>query len=150
MRKRLRKKLRLREFTQLCFTASYRVKSSFSTDSLDSLLDRFILEAIESNDLSCGGGGGRQIGSSSSARAVEGVPRKEICNGYAFGWRAKKKSTQHSSATSRMRGMEAMMMISSGVHMLSTPHNNGLEPARSSPTDWGQCSTDPITIVNVE
>ena len=58
MRKRLRKKLRLREFTQLCFTASYRVKSSFSTDSLDSLLDRFILEAIESNDLSCGGGGG--------------------------------------------------------------------------------------------
>lgn len=58
MRKRLRKKLRVREFTELGFTARYQVKVGLSSAALDSLLDRFILEAIEANDLYCGGGGG--------------------------------------------------------------------------------------------
>lgn len=58
VRKRLRKKLRLQEFVQLAFTARYRVKPGLSFAALDSLMDRFILEAIEKNDLHCGGGGG--------------------------------------------------------------------------------------------
>jgi uncharacterized protein YggL (DUF469 family) len=58
MRKRLRKKLRVGEFIELGFTARYRVKNGLSLAALDSLLDRFILEAIEANDLYCGGGGG--------------------------------------------------------------------------------------------
>ncbi len=58
MRKRLRNKLRLREFIELAFTARYQVKPGLSPAALESLLDRFILEAIEANDLHCGGGGG--------------------------------------------------------------------------------------------
>jgi len=58
MRKRLRKKLRVGEFIELGFTARYQVKAGLSSAALDSLLDRFILEAIEANDLHCGGGGG--------------------------------------------------------------------------------------------
>ena len=58
MRKRLRKKLRLREFVELAFTAKYRVKPDLPPAALESLLDRFILEAIEANDLHCGGGPG--------------------------------------------------------------------------------------------
>ncbi len=58
VRKRLRKKLRLREFVQLAFTARYQVKAGLLPAALDSLLDRFILEAIEANGLHCGGGGG--------------------------------------------------------------------------------------------
>jgi uncharacterized protein len=58
MRKRLRKKLRLREFVELAFTAKYQVKPGLSPDALESLLDRFILEAIEANDLHCAGGAG--------------------------------------------------------------------------------------------
>ena len=58
MRKRLRKKLRLREFIQLAFSARYQVKPGLSPAAIDSLLDRFILEAIEANDLHCAGGAG--------------------------------------------------------------------------------------------
>ena len=58
MRKRLRKKLHLREFTQLAFLAKARVNPSLSEAAHDALLDRFILEAIERNDLHCGGGSG--------------------------------------------------------------------------------------------
>ena len=58
MRKRLRKKLRVGEFVQLGFTARYQVESGLSSAALDSLLDSFILEAIEASDLYCGGGGG--------------------------------------------------------------------------------------------
>jgi uncharacterized protein len=58
MRKRLRKKQRLGEFAE--FGLLVAVTPSIPFDSLehDSLLDRFIEEAIERNDLSCGGGGG--------------------------------------------------------------------------------------------
>jgi uncharacterized protein len=58
MRKRLRKKLRVGEFLELGFTARYQVRAGLAPAALDSLLDRFILEAIEANDLHCGGGGG--------------------------------------------------------------------------------------------
>ena len=58
MRKRLRKKLRLQEFIQLAFLAKARVNPCLSEVAREALLDRFILEAIEGTDLSCGGGCG--------------------------------------------------------------------------------------------
>ena len=58
MRRRLRKKRRLAEFTQLGFNLRYSVRENLSSEALDDLLDRFILEAIEANGLFCGGGGG--------------------------------------------------------------------------------------------
>ena len=58
MRKRLRKKLRRREFTEMGFSVAYRINPGLSSLASESLLDKFILEAIEDNDLHCGGGGG--------------------------------------------------------------------------------------------
>lgn len=58
MRKRLRKKRRLQEFTQLAFLAKAQVNQSLPEMAREALLDRFLLEAIEGNDLSCGGGCG--------------------------------------------------------------------------------------------
>jgi uncharacterized protein YggL (DUF469 family) len=58
VRRRLRKKLRRQEFTELGFAVQYRVQADLAPAAIDDLLDRFILEAIEANDLSCGGGGG--------------------------------------------------------------------------------------------
>jgi uncharacterized protein len=50
VRKRLRKKLRKGEFREFGFEIAFRVKKR-----RDELLDRFILEAIESNGLLFGG-----------------------------------------------------------------------------------------------
>ncbi len=58
MRRRLRKKLRRGEFTQLGFTVKYRPKQGLATAASEALLDRFICQAIEASDLHCGGGGG--------------------------------------------------------------------------------------------
>ena len=58
MRKRLRKKRRLQEFTQLAFLAKAQVNQGLPEMAREALLDRFLLEAIEGNDLSCGGGCG--------------------------------------------------------------------------------------------
>lgn len=58
MRKRLRKKLRRQEFIQLAFLAKAQVNPGLPEMAREALLDRFILEAIEGNDLSCGGGCG--------------------------------------------------------------------------------------------
>lgn len=58
MRRRLRKKLRKAEFTEYGFAVQYRVHADRTPAMIDALLDSFILEAIEANDLSCGGGGG--------------------------------------------------------------------------------------------
>lgn len=55
MKKRLRKKLRLGEFQDWLFA----VRLSYDATQIDSeaLLDRFLDEAVEANDLFCGGGG---------------------------------------------------------------------------------------------
>lgn len=58
MRKRLRKKLRLAEFTQMGFTVKYEPAPGLAESAREALLDRFLLQAIEANDLHCGGGGG--------------------------------------------------------------------------------------------
>ncbi len=57
MRKRLRKKLRLREFMELGFEVSYRLARGVSAEEAESFLDLFLADAIEANNLSCGGGG---------------------------------------------------------------------------------------------
>lgn len=54
----MRKKLHKGEFTQYGFTVEYQVRAGLDADASDALLDRFILEAVEANDLHCGGGGG--------------------------------------------------------------------------------------------
>ena len=58
MRKRLRKKLRKAEFRQDGFTAEYQLRPELTHNEALDFLDRFILEAIEPNELLCGGGGG--------------------------------------------------------------------------------------------
>jgi uncharacterized protein len=58
MRKRLRKKKRLGEFAEFGLLVAVTPTITFGSSEPDSLLDRFIEEAIERNDLSCGGGGG--------------------------------------------------------------------------------------------
>lgn len=57
MKKRLRKKLHLGEFRELCFRVAYHTSTEFSAVDTDALLDRFI-DMIEANDLQFGGGGG--------------------------------------------------------------------------------------------
>lgn len=54
--RRLRKKLHLGEFQQLGFEVSITLKPDLGIDALDRLLDDFILDAIERNDLAYGGG----------------------------------------------------------------------------------------------
>ena len=58
MRRRLRKKLRLAEFKQMGFTVRYQLNPCLAEPAREALLDRFILQAVEANDLYCGGGGG--------------------------------------------------------------------------------------------
>jgi uncharacterized protein YggL (DUF469 family) len=57
MKKRLRKKLHLGEYRELCFRVAFRTPSRFSAVQGNRLLDRFI-EMIEHNGLQFGGRGG--------------------------------------------------------------------------------------------
>lgn len=58
MRKRVRKKRRLGEFTEYGLLVGVSPVASLGSADREALLDQFIEEAIEKNDLSCGGGGG--------------------------------------------------------------------------------------------
>jgi len=57
MKKRLRKKLRLGEFQELGFEVSFRFSDNASDKTFDEVMEAFIIQAIESNGLICGGGG---------------------------------------------------------------------------------------------
>jgi len=61
MRKRLRKKKRLGDFAEYGFVITLKPESQSTDSERETLLDRFIDEAIERNDLSCGGGGGETM-----------------------------------------------------------------------------------------
>lgn len=54
--RRIQKKQHVGEFTHYGFEVHFEVGQSWSTPEMDALYDRFILEAIEYNGLSCGGG----------------------------------------------------------------------------------------------
>lgn len=56
MRRRLRKKLRVREFRIDCFEVAFSLDPSLDTDHRNAVLDQFI-GMIESSGLQCGGGG---------------------------------------------------------------------------------------------
>lgn len=61
MKRRLRKKLRKGEFQELGFEVGYACSEGLTDDACDAVFDRFILEAIEGNDLAFGGGGPRRV-----------------------------------------------------------------------------------------
>lgn len=54
----MRKKKRLREFAEYGFVLSVTPSHPLGSVQRESFLDRFLEEAIERNDLLCGGGGG--------------------------------------------------------------------------------------------
>jgi len=58
MRKRLRKKLRLGEFSELGFELRLRLREGLTEADAETAIDDFIREAIESRDLAVGGGYG--------------------------------------------------------------------------------------------
>ena len=60
MRKRLRKKLKEGEFATAVVPIAFRVRQLLVSDR-ESLIDRFIAEAIEANGLQFGGGGSGSI-----------------------------------------------------------------------------------------
>ena len=57
MRKRLRKKRRLGEFAEYAFDVWYTLHTGLTEAAADGFVDRFLAQAIESQGLSCGGGG---------------------------------------------------------------------------------------------
>jgi uncharacterized protein len=58
MRRRVRKKLRRGEFKELGFELRFSLPPELDEDQLLAFWDRFIGDAVEANDLSCGGGSG--------------------------------------------------------------------------------------------
>jgi uncharacterized protein len=58
MRKRVRKKRRFGEFAEYGLLVNVTPAASLASADREALLDQFIDEAIERNDLCCGGGGG--------------------------------------------------------------------------------------------
>lgn len=54
--RRLRKKLRVGEFREFGFAVGFRVSPALSTQGVDELWNRFILDAIEARGLAFGGG----------------------------------------------------------------------------------------------
>lgn len=58
MKKRLRKKLRLGEFSELGFELRLRLREGLSESDGETAIDDFIREAVESRDLAVGGGYG--------------------------------------------------------------------------------------------
>lgn len=57
LKKRLRKKLHVGEFQELCFEINAQLKTDLNETDFDKFVDDFILEAIERNQLEFGGGG---------------------------------------------------------------------------------------------
>ncbi|WP_141672018.1 MULTISPECIES: YggL family protein [unclassified Gilliamella] len=55
--KRLRKKLHIEEFKELGFTVSWSFDEGTSEETLDNIVDQFILEAIQPNGLAYEGSG---------------------------------------------------------------------------------------------
>ncbi len=60
MKKRLRKKLRMREFKELGFCVRFQLDESMSLTDVESFLDGFLTEVIEANGLDFGGGGNHE------------------------------------------------------------------------------------------
>jgi len=59
MKRRLRKKRRLHEFRQDIFGVRFCLRDGVTQEAGEGFHWRFVEQAIEANDLMCGGGGGR-------------------------------------------------------------------------------------------
>jgi len=57
MKKRLRKKLHKGEFQELGFKLNFTIGADLDPTTRDQVIDDFIYEAVEANNLSFGGGG---------------------------------------------------------------------------------------------
>jgi len=60
VRKRLRKKLRLSEYTEYGCLVTMSLKKDMDEAARDAFLDHWIESAVEVNNLSCGGGGSNE------------------------------------------------------------------------------------------
>ena len=96
MRRRLRKKLRLREFRELGFVVQYQAPPSLSDDARIDLLCAFLEGAIEPRGLGAGGGGADLVDVfvSASARRVSATEEDQravagwlSANKILVGWR---------------------------------------------------------------
>jgi uncharacterized protein len=56
MKKRLRKKLHVKEFAEYGIDCDFHVLDEISDKNFDALMDRFIIDFVEGNGLYCGGG----------------------------------------------------------------------------------------------
>jgi uncharacterized protein YggL (DUF469 family) len=77
MRKRLRKKRCLGEFREHAFDVSYALRPGLSVEQAEDFLFRFLEQAIEANDLACGGGGQGESWELCVTRAGRGSPTEE-------------------------------------------------------------------------
>jgi hypothetical protein len=74
MRKRLRKKLRFGEFREDAFGVRYTLRPGLSEAERDAVLDRFIEQAVDANQLRCAGGGGSVAWEFQVMRVKRGSP----------------------------------------------------------------------------
>lgn len=82
MNRRIRKKKRVGEFQELGFEVSYRLPGDLSSEQCEEFLCRFIVEAVEANNLAAGGGGANPasffVVSAKSRRSVTDEQREAV------------------------------------------------------------------------
>lgn len=86
MRKRLRKKRRLGEFREMAFDVSYALDPGVHAERAQDFLVRLLEQAIESNELSCGGGGQGESWELCVTKAGRGSPtevQRDAVGGHA-------------------------------------------------------------------
>jgi len=75
VRKRLRKKRRLGEFREDAFEVAYVLRDGISSQEADEFVWAFVQNAVEANDLLCGGGSQGATGSFFLTLAGRGSPQ---------------------------------------------------------------------------
>ena len=81
MKKRLRKKMHLKEFTEFGIEFDFSINIDISEEEFDSLIDKFIFDFVEGNGLFCGGGWNRK--ERSAGFIIEIGTNRTNCNYYA-------------------------------------------------------------------
>jgi len=60
MKKRLRKKLHVREFKEMGFSVRFKIASDLDEAGLNAFIDAFLAETVEAHGLGFGGGGNHE------------------------------------------------------------------------------------------
>lgn len=81
MKKRLRKKMHVKEFTEFGIEFDFSINIDISEEEFDSLIDRFISDFVEGNGLYCGGGWNPK--ERSAGFIIETGANRANCNYYA-------------------------------------------------------------------